>query len=167
MGRLHEEVATRGIDAVLADLRAGSDLADAPGHARFEALIRPLDRESHYLRRWDAGKVPGLLLQQLRNRCFEMGIEEVRERAEPKLEEQRWAWLRERFRTSRESEMLVRTLEGHADGVTGVALTADGRFAVFASDDKTLKVWDLGTGKAVRTLEGHDGWLQRSRRRPR
>jgi WD40 repeat protein len=39
--------------------------------------------------------------------------------------------------------------------VLSVSLTADGRFAVSASDDKTLKVWDLGTGQAIRTLEGH------------
>ena len=41
----------------------------------------------------------------------------------------------------------VRSLEGHTHGVNGVAVTADGRFAVSASKDKTLKVWDLGKGR--------------------
>ncbi len=36
-----------------------------------------------------------------------------------------------------------------------MAVTADGRWAVSASRDKTLKVWDLGSGQLVRTLEGH------------
>jgi WD40 repeat protein len=36
-----------------------------------------------------------------------------------------------------------------------VAVTADGRFAVSASEDRTLKVWDLGTGQARRSLKGH------------
>jgi WD40 repeat protein len=49
----------------------------------------------------------------------------------------------------------VRTLDGHTRYVNGVAVTSDGRFAVSASHDTTLKVWDLGTGQVLRTLEGH------------
>ena len=36
-----------------------------------------------------------------------------------------------------------------------VALTGDGRRAVSASDDGTLKVWDLGIGAELGTLAGH------------
>jgi WD40 repeat protein len=50
---------------------------------------------------------------------------------------------------------LLRTLEGHSDSVKGVAMTPDGKRAVSASSDKTLKVWDLETGRALRALEGH------------
>src|SRR5271166_4998269 len=50
---------------------------------------------------------------------------------------------------------LIRILEGHSSAVTGVAITLDGRCAVLASEDNTLRVWDLGTGQSVRTLEGH------------
>ena len=50
---------------------------------------------------------------------------------------------------------LLRTLEGHTGGVNAVALTADGKRAVSASWDKTLKVWDLESGRELRTLEGH------------
>ena len=52
---------------------------------------------------------------------------------------------------------LVRTLAGHSGGVHGVAVTADGKRAVSASWDGTLKVWDLETGGVLRTLEGHTG----------
>ena len=45
----------------------------------------------------------------------------------------------------------LRTLEGHSDYVDGVAVTADGRRAVSASGDKTLKVWDLESGRELRT----------------
>ena len=38
-----------------------------------------------------------------------------------------------------------------------MAVTADGRRAVSASDDNTLKVWDLETGEELRTLAGHSG----------
>ncbi|MGA8030319.1 MAG: NB-ARC domain-containing protein, partial [Bryobacteraceae bacterium] len=49
---------------------------------------------------------------------------------------------------------LLRTLEGHSS-LTSVALTRDGKRAVSASDDNTLKVWDLESGRELRTLEGH------------
>ena len=38
-----------------------------------------------------------------------------------------------------ESGRALRTLEGHAASVTGVAVTADGKRAVSASSDQTLK----------------------------
>ena len=39
--------------------------------------------------------------------------------------------------------------------VSAVTITADGRRVVSASEDKTLKVWDLETGREERTLQGH------------
>jgi WD40 repeat protein len=48
---------------------------------------------------------------------------------------------------------LLRTLEGH-NSVHDVAVTPDGKRAVSASWD-TLTVWDLATGRELRTLEGH------------
>jgi hypothetical protein len=50
---------------------------------------------------------------------------------------------------------LVRTLTGHTDSVNAVAVTPDGQRAVSASDDKTLRVWELGSGHELRTLAGH------------
>jgi hypothetical protein len=49
------------------------------------------------------------------------------------------------------------TLEGHADWVTGCAVTPDGQMVVSASEDKTLKVWNLASGRVEATLEGHAG----------
>ena len=67
-------------------------------------------------------------------------------------------WLRPmRGSLVRPGGALIRTLEGQAGQVTAVAVTPDGSQAVSAADDNTLKVWDLGTGKALRTLEGHAG----------
>ena len=42
-----------------------------------------------------------------------------------------------------------------------VAVTADGRRAVSAGDDRTVRVWDLRTGPPERTLEGHTGSVYR------
>jgi hypothetical protein len=50
---------------------------------------------------------------------------------------------------------LIRITEGHSRGVSGVAITPDGRRAVSASHDKTLQIWDLESGQSVRTLQGH------------
>jgi hypothetical protein len=47
------------------------------------------------------------------------------------------------------------TLRGHKSSVNAVAITPDGRVAVSASDDKTLKVWDVISGRELRTLESH------------
>src|SRR5262249_30918323 len=45
-------------------------------------------------------------------------------------------------------------LQGHAASVLAVAVTPDGRLAVSASYDKTLKVWDLASGALRHTLQG-------------
>jgi WD40 repeat protein len=49
----------------------------------------------------------------------------------------------------------VATLKGHTSSVNACALTPDGRHVVSASADKTLKVWDLASERAVATLHGH------------
>jgi WD40 repeat protein len=50
---------------------------------------------------------------------------------------------------------LVRTFAGHTETVVAVAVLPDGKHALSASRDKTLKLWDLDTGAVLRTLEGH------------
>ncbi|MCE9567690.1 MAG: hypothetical protein K8U57_37290 [Planctomycetes bacterium] len=63
---------------------------------------------------------------------------------------------------------------GHRDQVFTIALTKDGKFLASGSSDKTVKLWDVATGKVVRefanpdlkpTLPGevapsHPGWVQ-------
>ena len=51
--------------------------------------------------------------------------------------------------------LCLRTLSGHTSLVTSVALTPDGRRAVSASYDNTLRVWDVESGESLRTLTGH------------
>jgi len=43
---------------------------------------------------------------------------------------------------------------GHMAIIKGLAFTPDGRQLVSASDDKTIRVWDLAGGKTVRTIRG-------------
>ena len=46
-------------------------------------------------------------------------------------------------------------LRGHTAPVTSVGLSPDGRFVVSGSDDMTVRVWDVATGKEHRCFVGH------------
>ncbi|KAJ3024584.1 UNVERIFIED_CONTAM: hypothetical protein HDU68_007985 [Siphonaria sp. JEL0065] len=49
------------------------------------------------------------------------------------------------------------TILGHQEGVRSLAHFPNNEFFVSASEDKTLKVWNIETGECVQTLGGHDG----------
>jgi len=50
---------------------------------------------------------------------------------------------------------LLRILAAHTGGVTAVMVTTDGKEALSASEDNTLKLWDLASGRNVWTATGH------------
>ena len=52
---------------------------------------------------------------------------------------------------------LVRTLKGHEGSVLAVVLSRDAGTLVSGSWDRTIKVWDLTSGRAPRTLRGGAG----------
>ncbi|KAG2126823.1 WD40-repeat-containing domain protein [Suillus clintonianus] len=48
-------------------------------------------------------------------------------------------------------------LQGHTGPVRSVSVSPDGKYIVSGSDDKIIRVWDLGTGETVGSLRGHTG----------
>jgi WD40 repeat protein len=58
-----------------------------------------------------------------------------------------------------ESGQSVGMLENHIDLISAVAITPNGRRAVYGSDIGALKVWDLQTRQSICTPEGHTNWV--------
>jgi WD40 repeat protein len=50
---------------------------------------------------------------------------------------------------------VIKVQTGHAWGITGLAITPDGRRIVTASADRSIRVWDAESGKELRSLVGH------------
>ena len=44
---------------------------------------------------------------------------------------------------------------GHAAWVNSVCYSPDGKYIASGSDDKTVKIWEVETGRELRTLRGH------------
>ena len=53
-----------------------------------------------------------------------------------------------------------RLLSGHTGEVESIALSSDGRYAMSGSGDKTLRLWEVASGRCVRILEGGTAWIK-------
>ena len=66
-------------------------------------------------------------------------------------------WIQRLPDVQKDWSALLQTLEGHSSDVNAVAFSLDGKLLASASGDRTVKLWDAGTGAALQTLEGHLG----------
>ncbi|MEH1866896.1 MAG: serine/threonine-protein kinase [Nostoc sp.] len=57
------------------------------------------------------------------------------------------------------SDFLPKAFKGHSSDVNSVAFSPDGTTLGSASDDKTVKLWNLASGEEIHTLEGHSNWI--------
>ncbi|MBN1138231.1 MAG: hypothetical protein JXM73_16705 [Anaerolineae bacterium] len=161
---LQDHCARRGIDALEGDLLTALNLlpaeSGAPGEeprTEVRNLLRLVRHETHNLRPWSPGQRPGFFAQQVHYRAASLELARLAADAAAYLAAQGHPFLRRQWGTNRESPALERTLTGYEGWVNAVAVTPDGRRAVSASGDRTLRVWDLATGQAEAVLRGHEG----------
>lgn len=59
----------------------------------------------------------------------------------------------------KQSAACERTLYGHTGSVLGLDVCSENGVLVTASSDRSLRTWDLSSGRRLDTLYGHEGWV--------
>jgi len=147
----HPEFVTKD---VIEDYQAALDAGVLFAGEKSETLrlIQGAIRLSAHILEKDKTQLAG----QLWGRLLPFDLPEIREMLEVAKQRQTAPWLRLLTPTlTPPGGALLRTLTGHTNSVNAVAISPDGKFAVSASDDSTLKVWDLASGQELKTLTGH------------
>jgi WD40 repeat protein len=114
--------------------------------------------QKHILR-----KYPELTFQQLYNE-----LQWSKDKAKIKIEESRTAFLSKnncylhQYRKPQITHAMGRiyTLSGHVGKINSCAFSPDGESIVSGSEDKTLKIWDILTGREKFTISGHNGSVE-------
>jgi WD40 repeat protein len=122
-----------------------------PNESDLQLVQSAIRLSSHVLAR-DSRQLAG----QLVGRLFSNTAPGIQALLKQTSESKAWPWLRPLTPSlTAAGGHLIRTLEGHTSTVRAVAVTPDGCRAVSASDDRTLRLWDLESGQTIRKLKGH------------
>jgi WD40 repeat protein len=147
-----------GVQALIDDFDLGDD-SEALTHPEYNSeKVKVLNLIQSVL--WISADILTLdktqLAEQLLGRLLHFNIPAIQGMAEVAKQWKAAPWLRPLTSClTPPGRGLLRTLNGHSSSVNAVAVTADGKRAISGSIDKTLKVWDLTTGKEQFTLKGH------------
>ncbi|MEG4329313.1 WD40 repeat domain-containing protein, partial [Microcoleus sp. herbarium5] len=143
-----------GVQALIEDydLARVSDVLLSEGQTENLKLIQGAIRKSAHVLDGDKTQLAGHLL----GRLMDFAMPQIQGLLEQGKQSKDSVWLRPlRANLERPREGCLRTLTGHTDSVYAVDLAPDGKRAISASYDKTLKIWDTETGTEVRTLTDH------------
>jgi WD40 repeat protein len=94
---------------------------------------------------------------QLFGRLMEQGLPQIRNLLEqiPRLVQD--PWLRPLIQSlTPPGGHLIQTLRGHFARVNTVTVSSNGKIAISGSNDSSIRVWDLESGREVRILRGHN-----------
>ncbi|MEG5066583.1 hypothetical protein QUB33_23490, partial [Microcoleus sp. B3-A4] len=140
-----------GVQALIEDYDLGrsSDVLLSPEQTEALKLIQGAIRKSAHVLERDKTQLAGHLL----GRLLDFEIPEIRSMLEQPKQSKNCLWfLPLKANLERANEGALRTLTGHTNSVTAVAIASDGKTAISASWDKTLKIWDTETGRELKTL---------------
>ena len=143
-----------GVQALIEDydLARNSDVLVSGEQSETLKLIQGAIRKSAHI--LDKDKTQ--LVEHLWGRLLDFEMPQIQRILEQAKQSKNSPWLRPlKANLDRPGEGALRTLVGHSSGVTAVAIAPDGKTAISASSDKTLKIWDTETGRELKTLIGH------------
>ena len=55
---------------------------------------------------------------------------------------------------------MVLAQAGHNNWIRSLVFHPSGKYLLSASDDKTIRVWELATGRCIKTVEAHGHFVQ-------
>jgi WD40 repeat protein len=151
---LRAKLAGQGLQELIADYALASEAGMRAEKQSVLGLVQNALRASSHVLERDPLQLPGQLTGQL----LGFGRPEFDGLVEQARAQVKDPWLRPLHGCLDASGgALLRTLVGHTDEVLCVAITPNGRWVVSGSADKTLKVWDLGTGRCLGTMDAYQG----------
>ena len=156
-GFIEAKLELLGVQALIEDydLARVSDVLLSEGQTETLKLIQGAIRKSAHVLYRDKTQLAGQLLGRLLD--FEMPqIQGLLEQARQLKDSP--CLLPLKANLERAGEGCLRTLTGHTNSVTAVAIAPDGKTAISASWDNTLKIWDLLSGEEVASFSGEYGF---------
>ncbi len=160
---LESHCARRGVTALENDLRVALMLLPdlrSPTSQSLMSIQRIIEQESHILRQWQPKRNPTFFAQQLRYRAVLSHDERLITGTGDRLASLSQGYVALTWGYSRNSSRLVRVLSGHTDYVSAVAVTPDGRHAISASPDGTLRIWDMESGEEERVFNDYQSHVR-------
>jgi WD40 repeat protein len=142
---IRQKMDKRGVFALIGDYESASP------EPNVLLIQQALQLSAHVL-----AQDPNQLASQLFGRLRSLMFQEIQEFLQEMRSTQKDPWFEPLSSTLwKPGAVLIFTLAGHQGAVKAVAMQADGKRALSASDDHTLRWWDLETGTELLTLRGH------------